>query len=824
MKNGISRLDFKLGARRVVKYPGLTLVAGLGMAVAIAVGAGSFSILNTILDPKLPLDEGERVVGLENWNVAANRPEPHALHDFAAWREELRSVEDLGAFRTIERNLIIPGGRAEPVPVAEITASGFEVARVPPLLGRPLVEADQREGAPAVVVIGYDAWQRRFGADPAVVGRTVHLGNTVHTIVGVMPEGFAFPVNHGFWTPLRASPLDYARGQGPEITMFGRLAPGATLDGAQAELAAVGKRTSAAFPETHERLRPRVVPYAALFFNQFSRWEIRLVQLLVTMLLVVVCVNVAILMYARIATRQGEIAVRTALGASRRRVVAQLFVEALVLAAGAAVVGLVLVRLASGRAGAVMGQIARGVPFWANYGLSLSMFLYVAGFTLFAAVIVGVLPALKATGRELESRLRQMGGGTEMQLGRLWTVLIVAQVAFAVAVLPAAVFSAWESVRYGMSEPGFVAEQYLSARLPMDRETPPTAEAEAYRSEFATRYANLQAELARRLEAEPAVSAVTFTSSVPGQEPTAFVEIDGVPAAETAPGHEVAFLQVEADFFDAFGAPVLTGRAFHSGDLGSEGTAVIVNRAFVRQFLGGGTALGRRVRYATADDDGDAPAEIGRWYEIVGVVADLPANPIVPRTPAARLYHPLSPGQIHPVTLALRMRGSTPEAVAARFREIATGLDPTLRLNEIVPLEEVYQRQRVGMNTAALVLGLVTLSVLLLSAAGVYALMSFTVARRQREIGIRAALGAHPHRILGSIFSRALGQLTLGVAVGIGVAALLEGLTGNELMDGKGAVILPAVSVFMLLVGLLAAVGPARRGLRIQPTEALREG
>ncbi|MEE8146133.1 MAG: ABC transporter permease, partial [Longimicrobiales bacterium] len=232
----VSWLDVKLGLRMLVKYPALTLVGGLGMAVAIAISAGFFAILHSYVQPTLPLDEGERVVGIENWDGAANDQDRHSLHDFVTWRDELESVEDLGAFRTVGRNLIVPDGPTEPVGVAEMTASGFRVARVRPLLGRPLVEEDEREGALPVVVIGYDVWQTRFAGDPAIVGRDVRLGNTVHTVVGVMPEGFAFPSNHSFWAPLRADPADYERRQGPEIYVFGRLAPGVTFEEAQAEL------------------------------------------------------------------------------------------------------------------------------------------------------------------------------------------------------------------------------------------------------------------------------------------------------------------------------------------------------------------------------------------------------------------------------------------------------------------------------------------------------------------------------------------------------------------------------------------------------------
>lgn len=805
-------LDFKLGARMLIKYPGLTLVGVLGMAVAITIGASSFELFYSYMDPVLPLDEGERVVGIENWDTAANNQDLRSLHDFVTWRDELKSVEDLGAFRPLGRNLITQHGPAEPVPGAEMSASGFRLARVLPLLGRPLLDQDEREGAPPVVVIGYDVWRTHLASDPTVVGRTLQLGDTRYTVVGVMPEGFAFPLSNRFWVPLRANPSDYERRQGPEIFTFGRLAPGVTLDEAQAELATIGMRTAATFPKTHERLQPRVVPYTAQFFDDVSRWELHFAQFLITMLLVVVCVNVAILVYARTATRQGEIAVRSALGASRSRIVAQLFVEALVLSAVAAALGLGLAKLALSPVNTWLAGATGGTPFWVDYDLSTGTTLYVAGLTLLASVMVGVVPGLKATGRWMPSALRQLAGATGLRLGRMSTVLIVLQIAFSVTVLPAGVFMGWQSIRHSTFEPGFAAEEFLMARFALDDPRP------------AARLGNLQAELRRRLESEPGVSSVTFASGIPGDEPEAFVEIDGVPPPqESAFGHQIRSLQVDLDLFDAFDVPVLTGRRFHSGDLAAATAAVIVNRTFVRQFLGERNALGRRVRYVDRRDPGEPCELCGRWYEIVGVVSDLPAHAIEPGLPEGRLYHPLVPGQVNRVSLAVRVRGTAPATLAGRLREITTALDPNLRVQKIFPLDEIYRQERLEMHLLSAAFGLIALSVLLLSAAGIYALMSFTVSQRRKEIGIRAALGADPRRILRSIFSRALGQLAIGVVAGVVAAALLDRLVGGELMGGKGAVLLPVVAALMTAVALLAALGPARRGLRVQPTEALKE-
>ena len=245
----------------LVKYPGLTLAGGFGIAVAIAIGGGYFSLSQSIIYPTIPLSEGDRLVGLENWNVERSTEDPRALHDFVLWREEMQSVDDMAAFQTVTRNVVVVDGSAQPMEVAEITPSGFRLARTPPLLGRILLEGDAARDATPVIVIGFDMWRARFASDPDIVGRDLRLGSTVHTVVGVMPEGFAFPLDHGAWTPLKADPSDYPRGEGPAIFISGRLAPGFDLADAQAELTVIGDRMAATFPDTHGPLRAQVLPY-----------------------------------------------------------------------------------------------------------------------------------------------------------------------------------------------------------------------------------------------------------------------------------------------------------------------------------------------------------------------------------------------------------------------------------------------------------------------------------------------------------------------------------------------------------------------------------
>ncbi|MGH7554820.1 MAG: ABC transporter permease, partial [Longimicrobiales bacterium] len=778
----MSWLDVKLGLRMLAKYPGLTLIGGLAMAVAIAIGAGFFDVA-AVVHSTLPFEQGERIVAIENWDTEWRNQERRILHDFVAWRDELKSVEELGAYRTIGRNLIVPGGETELIYAAEMTASGFALARVPALLGRFLEEEDEREAAPPVVVIGYDVWQTRFASDPGVVGREVRLGSELYTVVGVMPEGFAFPLSHHYWIPFRADATHYERRQGPGIYVFGRLASGATLESAQAELTTIAHRMASVFPETHERLRPRVMPYTTQLYDDMQGWEIPIFQGLIVLLLVIVCVNVAILVYARTATRQGEIAVRSALGASRRRVVAQLFMEALVFSAVAAMVGLAVARVVLRYVYDVLAiAVPLGMPFWIEFRLSAGTILYVVALTVLSAFIVGVLPALQATGRSVQSSLQRLGmKASGMELGRTWTTLVVVQVAFAVAVLPSAAFYAWHLMRFGLADSGHRTAEFLTARLSLERDAPWSAAADVVDRDFESRFAALQAALVRRLRAEPGISDVILTLGPPGEEGTVWVEVEGIPTPsgtrdavqEGTGGHSLGTTRVALDFFDAFDVPIVSGRLFNAGDVNASATAVIANRSFVQDILGGANALGRRVRYVGRSGDVNrGEAEFGPWYEIVGVVEDFP-NRLDPSTKAAKLYHPVGPDVAHGM-IHVRVRGDDPTAFASRLREVTATVDPRLQLRQIVPLDEVLREEQRSMRIGALGIALVTFSVLLLCAAGIYALMSFAVTRRQREIGIRAALGAHPRRLLTAIFSRVVTQLAIGVGVGLAVAALLD--------------------------------------------------
>ncbi len=820
-------LDFKLGLRMLLKYPGLALAGGAGIAVAVAISTACFSILHdNILTTALPLDEGDRLVSIEIWDAAASKAERHILHDFQVWRDELKSVQEVSAFRTVTPNLMVPGAQPASVRVASMTASGFGVARVRPLMGRYLNEEDEREGAPAVVVIGETVWNNRFASDPTILGRTIQLGTTTHSIVGVMPKGFAFPVNHQFWTPLRTRGTTPEPLAGPEILVFGRLAPNATMEMAQTEMTAIGQRTAIESPRIYSQLRPQALPYARPFFGLHNAQDITgvlFLHSLLTLLLVLVCLNVAILVYTRTALRHAEISIRTALGAKRSRIVGQLFVEALVLSVAGALAGIGFASLALRAINNSTLHIASELPFWLTFQLSPISVLYAVGLSVVAAAIVGIVPALKATKGEVQTSLRVVGsGGSGMRLGKTWTVLIIAQVGFAVAFLPASVSSTWGDMRNGMAGPGFAAEEFLSSEVGMDY-APATNAGQAGMREFARRYADRQEELKRNLLAETRVTGVTFSAVMPGDEPGAVID-----TASTS-GHEVRTNRVDLNFFRTFEVPILAGRGFEAGDVPTASTdtdvptesgTVVVNQSLALRVFGG-DALGRRIRYVRKNRQ-ESGSE--RWYEIVGVVSDFPTG-VSPgmRDSPLKVYHAVAAGQLRPAFLAVRLRGGSAATFGRRLSELSAAVDPDLQLRNVLGMDEALRREQWISRLQAAMFAAVTLSVLTLSSAGIYALMSFTISQRRKEIGIRLALGADRRNIVVSIFSRALVQLGAGAALGLVLGTALEKSSSESLMGGNAAVVMPAVALVMIAVGFLAAIGPARRGLKIQPTEALRE-
>ena len=812
----ISATDLKLGLRMLRKYPGLALAGGLALAIAIGVGAGWYDFSQDLFRPRIPLPGGERMVEIGVRDSLARRDERRLLYDFVSWRRDARSLEQLTAYRTLERTLTHDGVSIDSLITAEISASAFNLARVPPRLGRTLLDTDEQRGAPAVVILGHQVWQRWFGGRPDVIGQQVQLGTTRAEVIGVMPEGFGFPLNHQLWVPLQLRPSGYAPLEGVPIQVAGLLAPGATLQQANAEIEALIGRTREASPQTHANLRTRVLAYGGVSSgNTFL--ELAVTHLPIVLVLTIACVTVGTLLYARTATRDGEIAMRFALGASRPRIVSQLFAEALVLACVGGAVGLTAANWALkwGKAAYYSGPPG-GPPFWVDSGLKLTTVLFAIGLAVVVAAVLGALPALKATGSRVQSQLANLGsGGSTLRFGRVWTTIMIGQVAVTVLVIPPAIGVSEEGIRDHIIRGRFPTVEYLAVRLEMDRDT---GDAEESDSAFTERRARTYDELQRRVAQEPGVVAVTFGDRLPGMEVSlGRAEVEMTPGEMPVPTSDMWRVAVGPGYFEAFDRSIVAGRGFHAGDRADPSRTVIVNEAFARrQFMNGVNPIGRRVRYRASND---SPA--GPWLEIVGIVADIGMTP-TDLGEAPYIFHPASAGTVAPLVMGVRVRGDR-AAVTRRVQAVVADLDSRVHINELRPLDELTWDTDLEMRVSGGAVSAIALLGLALSATAIYSLMAVSVARRTREIGLRSALGAGPKQLLVNLFAAALRIVGSGVAVGNLLLILLV-MTGEERIPIVFVVrALLITSVVMLVVGLLACIVPAKRALRIHPTEALRQ-
>jgi hypothetical protein len=461
------------------------------------------------------------------------------------------------------------------------------------------------------------------------------------------------------------------------------------------------------------------------------------------------------------------------------------------------------------------------LPWWIDPGVTLQTVLWALGLAVISAVVAGVVPALKVTGKGLQRSMQQAGTGRgTIRFGGVSAALVVADVAVAVAAVAVVVTLSERLIETLVAEDavGIPADEFLAVELGITRLDPAVVDADP--AELAARLGATRQALVERLEAEPGVRAVAVASVLPRMDhPIRWAEVDGEDPPDGRPGHQIRIARVDPGFFEALGQPILAGRGFDAIDL-EDGSAVIVNTTFVEQVLGGRNPIGRRVRYRSWNEDpGLWNGASGPSYEIVGVVGRLGMHVLSPDGDAG-LYHPLAPGQVRPVRLGIRLAGD-PASFTPRLRELVTEVDPLAFIENPRTLDTVFEGDWYIM--AAITLGFVLLVgvLLALAASGIYAILSFTVAERTREIGIRAALGARRGDIALTVARRALAQLGGGVLLGMCLASVLQ--------DGPGAMqralvtLVPGVAV-LVLVGLVACAAPTLRALRVSPTEALKDG
>jgi len=807
-------IDLKLGVRMMKKTPGLTIIAVIALAVGMGAGASYYEFVTHLFRPKLSFPGADRLVGLLNWDLSKANVEDRSLYEFAAWKPQLTTVQDLGAGWQIEEILTSENGRTESARGWEISASAFRVLPIPPLYGRPLLDVDEKPSAEPVIVIGEDLWKTLFNSDPQVIGRTVQFGVSPRTVVGIMPRTFGFPLSSAYWTPMHLDTAAIKRGEGPLIRIFGRLAPGADLKQAQAELETIAGR----MPEPTEagranatRTRASIHMYVDSFWVDFWRSAstqflfliVYSVNLPFIALLGICAANVAQLIFARTSARESEITVRRALGASRGRIVGQFVAEALVLASLAAVVGLAAVPSALRE---IRNMIGFNLPFWWNEQLGIETIAYSALLVFISALVIGGVPALRATGSQMNARLKEAGaGGATMRFGKLWTGVIVTQVAVTVILLSGLASAGWIVYRRnaGTAQAALPKNEYFIGIVTLEQGA--TAE----------RQMAVRRELQRRLNADPDVINATFAVDLPGEvdEDTISLEL-----ASTSEGRGEAptvreAVPVGSNYFETFRLPLVAGRVFTAGEIEERRNVVIVDETFVRLVLGGRNAIGQMVRESRAEQN-DTPVP---WQEIVGVVRDIVPAPDK-TTADAMFYRPAGPNNND-----WQLVVHSSKNPLARIRSVVADTDHGIRLGSVMTIEKERERDHEAVGHLMRVLAIIAATTLMLAAAGIHSLISFALASRTREIGIRTALGAAPLRIVRNVLSPPFIKICIGIVVGgIPSVALIYDWLDWGISVGMIAVVAVLVTAFIIAVALISSVGPVRRALKIPPMEALR--
>ena len=816
--------DLGRALRTLRRRPLEALTAILPLGLGIGVVATAFSIVWGTVLTGLPFEDAHELVHFERARLEAGQTSLAVTpHDYLEWRAAQTSFEDLGAY--VEREVAFPAQGSPPqryVGVA-ITPNAFALLRSAPALGRTFTEEDAVPGADPVILLSHRLWVGRFGADPGIVGRVIDADGRPTTVVGVMPEGFGFPISEELWVPLRLDLTTMERGSG-RLDVFGRLRTGATLEGARAEMEGITRRLADAYPDTNAGISASLRTFNEEYVGEDFTTTVYRLLLGAVLVLVVCCANVANLLLIRGLRRRRDLAVRRALGASSRSIVRQLVGESLLLSGAAALLGIAIAAYALewfGRAATGVGVFA--LPhgpdslFWWDVGLNAPTLLATVAAAGLSAVLAGLVPAWSAAGASDLGRRATLG----VRRQRLQRGIVVSQLALTAGLLVAAGFVARSVDNAAGASQRLVADDVMVLRLSLPSTLSPDGEA----------YADLpaQSRLVRDLEdalaGDPAIRTAGYGSSMP-LDPPRSVSFRVQGSAE-ADGVEAGVITVGGRYFDVFGIAALEGRLLTDADRSGSPPVAVVNESFARRYLDDGGVVGRALRLG-------APGTAEPWVTVVGVVPDLWERPDRPEDQAG-VYLPL--GQLSmgdaevrsgPWRLAypaLAVAGATPTAVSASLLgDHVFALDPGLPVRSVETMEDRAERRlgryevwgRFWMAFAG--------AALLLAGLGIYGVLSYGVTLRSAEIGVRRALGASARSVQRQVMARTLADVALGVAVGLWMGSLLTDGIRQVLygVDRGDPAVFAGVAVLVASMGLVASWWPARRASRIDPRDAIR--
>jgi len=790
--------------RSLRSRPGFTAVVLVTFALGIGATTALSSVVGHVLLKPLPYPDPDRLVQVWTRMPDAGIPELPAGHaEYLDYRSESRLLEDAGAY-WVQPAILTEAGEPARIAVARTTVSLWSVLGVAPSLGRPLVTGDDQGGAAPVAVLSHGMWQGRFGADPGVVGSAVRLDGHEYRVVGVMPPTFAFPSPEvEVWTPITLDPL---RRDNHHLSVLARMAEGVTVDQLQPEMDAIVERWSTLYDHAHPM-------FARLYRDQLLGQVRRPLGLLfgaVTVVLLIAAFNVAGLLLARSEARQRELAVRAALGGSRRSLVRSLLGETLALAALGGVLGLVVAKVAL----ALLVALEPGnVPRLEEVGLEAPVLLASAAITLLAGLLAGVVPALRFSRPDLSAILRGSGERTASAAGRqrLRSALVVAQTAAAVVLVTGAALLLRSLWSLQLVDPGLRTDHLLTAQISLPATSYPTPQ------EVLSFYERL----VERLQAVPGVTSAGLVNSLPLRDSIRMILVGGPWQAPDAEPVGADVVMVSSDCLRALGNPVLRGRPFDEQDRPGGARVAAVNETAARHFFGDRDPLGQplRIRQAT-------PPE--QTFEVVAVVRDVPTAGLgTDVRPQVYLPLPQALTEIRGVTRSVSVVLRTavdPASLGTTLRTAIWELDDQLAISSVETMDQVVASSLSPQRFQAALLVAFSLLALLLAAVGLYGLMAHLVGLRRRELGIRLAMGATPGKLLSSVLGQAMALAGLGVVFGL-IGALLGARVMESMVFGVAArdpASLLATAAVLLAAAAAASAIPAWRASRVNPLEVLR--
>jgi putative ABC transport system permease protein len=800
--------DLQYGVRMLLKNPGFTIVAVFVLALGIGANSAIFSVVNAVLLRPLPYAQPDRLVIM--WEKATTQDTSVSYPNYVDWRDQNQVFEQIAAFRRDSFNLI-GAGEPERLSGRMISASFFRTLGVKPLKGRDFLAEEDRAGASRVVILNYGFWQRRFGSDPNIVGKEVSLNNQSYTVVGIMPADYRFGVETDIFVPLGLFEERFKeRGSHPGLYVIGRLKPGVTEEQGRAEMDTIQARLGQQYPDTNANRRTHI---ESLYEDTVKDVRPALLVLLgaVGFVLLIACANVANLLLARSAARQKEIAIRTALGASRWRVIRQLLTESVLLSILGGALGLLIAFWG-------MDLLTSAVPPDSVPRLdSAAMDSRVLSFTMLVSIMTGIIfglaPAWQGSKTDLNESLKEGDRGSTGTRHRVRGALVISEVALALVLLIGAGLMVKSLWRLQSVETGFDARNLLTMQLAytVDKNEPRKA------TDF---FEQVEA----KIKSLPGVEAAAFSGGLPfAGAPEQSFEIEGQPDADPSRPLMAVQYMTSPDYFQTMGIELRRGRLLSAQDRRESPFVAVIDESFAQKYFAGEDPVGKRISLGH---------RAGMQAEIVGVVehvkhyglsGEVPVDPQF-YTALAQAPDEALPFVAGRMSLVIRAKAVDPTSLVGAIRQQILATDPNQPIYNVRTMDERIT-ESIGTQRFSMLLLMIFAGVaLVLASVGIYGVISYSVTQRTHEIGIRMALGAQNRDILKMVLGQGMLLTLAGVGVGV-VAALLVTRVMSSLLFGVSAtdpLTFAGLALLLTVVALLAVIIPARRAIKVDPMVALR--